>query len=103
MTDPNPAQRDWHQANHEATHTLDARYGTAHRPAYAKTGNGWTSDLRPRPRRTPRRTTHPRPHTTRTPSRKDRTMWDLFAHIILLPMLGLLMVGAGIELWERRR
>jgi len=30
-------------------------------------------------------------------------MWDLFAHIILLPMLGLLMVGAGIELWERRR
>ena len=43
MSFTNPAQRDWHQANHEATHTLDARYGTGHRPAYARTGAGWTS------------------------------------------------------------
>ena len=43
MSFTNPAQRDWHQTNHEATHTLDARYGTGHRPAYAKTGAGWTS------------------------------------------------------------
>ena len=42
MTDPNPAQRaDWYRTNHEATHTLDARYGRSHRPAYTLVGAGY--------------------------------------------------------------
>lgn len=32
------------------------------------------------------------------------SVWlDLFLSCVALPMLGLLVVGVGIELWERRR
>jgi len=41
MSFTNPAQRDWHQSNHEATHTLDARYGTKHRPGVEPVGVKW--------------------------------------------------------------